>query len=459
MKDAIGYTGVEAIVRDQVFYRPGEVAVHYEVQERPPATVGQIIIYGNTVTRDNVIRRQIPLYPGQILTYPDLRRAEANLARLGIFETDPEKGLRPTVTVDDSDSPVKDVYVNVQESHTGSLLFGVGVNSDAGLTGSIVLNERNFDIFRPPTSFADLFSGRAFRGAGQEFRVEAMPGTQVQRYTMAFREPSLFDSAYSLSLSGYYYTRIFNEYNEDRLGFRATVGRRIGQHWTASAGVRVERVGVHNVPFFAPRDFQDAAGENLLVGLRAGVTYDSRDSYLRPTEGELLEASFEQGLGDFTFPVVTLEGNKYWTVTQRADGSGKHVVAARSQIAWAGSHTPVFERFYAGGFRSMRGFEFRGVGPDINGFKVGGDFMFLNSLEYQLPILANDHLYLVAFVDSGTVEPRVEINDYRVAAGVGMRIIVPMLGPVPIALDFGFPIVKTAADRDRIFSFWVGFFN
>ena len=44
------------------------------------------------------------------------------------------------------------------------------------------------------------------------------------------------------------------------------------------------------------------------------------------------------------------------------------------------SNAPVFERFYAGGFRSLRGFGFRGVGPETNGFRVGGDFMLLNSI-------------------------------------------------------------------------------
>ena len=88
-----------------------------------------------------------------------------------------------------------------------------------------------------------------------------------------------------------------------------------------------------------------------------------------------------------------------------------------------------------------------------------GDFEFLNSLEYQIPILANDHLYAVAFIDSGTVENHVEIRDYRVSAGVGLRIVVPMLGPVPIALDLGFPIVKGPEDKEQVFSFWVGFFH
>jgi outer membrane protein assembly complex protein YaeT len=465
IKNFYGYDGRDASVKEDLTWTPngtpGEVAVHYEIIERPPATVGQIIIIGNNVTRENVIRRQLAVYPGQVLSFPDLKLSEAKLARLNIFEVAPDKGIRPTLTVldEDSDSPVKDVLVNVEETRTGSLMFGVGVNSDAGLTGSIVLNERNFDIMRPPTSFEDLLSGKAWRGGGQEFRLEAVPGTQLQRYTASWREPFLFDSQYSLGVTGYYYDRSYNEDLESRLGGRVTVGRKLGDNWSVSIGPRIEQVGIHNVVFFAPPDYQSVVGDNTIIGLKGAVTFDTRDSFLRPTKGTLIELGAEQVVGDYTFPVLTLEGNEYFTVYQRADGSGRHVVALHSEIGYAGSHTPVFERFYAGGFRSLRGFEFRGVGPDINGFKVGGDFMFLNSAEYQIPILANDQLYAVAFVDSGTVESKVEINSYRVAAGFGLRIVVPMLGPVPIALDFGFPIVKADTDRTQVFSFWLGFFH
>src|SRR5262249_47731036 len=219
-------------------------------------------------------------------------------------------------------------------------------------------------------------------------------------------------------------------------------GRRLNEKWSANFTFRVENVGVHDVAPAAPPDYQEVIGNNLLVGFKGAIARDTRDSYMRPTEGGRLEAAFEEVVGDFSFPVLSLEGNRYFTLHQRADGSGRQVLALRSLIAWAGSNTPVFERFYAGGLPSLRRFSFRGVGPDINGYKVGGDFMFLNSIEYQYPIKANDQIYLVAFVDSGTVESNVEIKDYRVSAGFGVRFVVPMLGPVPIALDFGFPIVK-----------------
>src|SRR5262249_52138710 len=124
IRDIYGYRGYGVTAREHhTEMAEGQVLVHYEVTERPPARVGQIYVVGNEVTRQNVILRQLQVYPGQILSYPDLRLSERNLARLQIFENNPETGVRPTVTVldPDSDNPFKDLLVTVQEQPTGSL--------------------------------------------------------------------------------------------------------------------------------------------------------------------------------------------------------------------------------------------------------------------------------------------------------------------------------------------------
>jgi len=440
---------------------PGQVVVPGATLDPRPARVGEILIFGQQVTKDYVIRRQIPLQPGQILSFPDLRLAEHNLAGLGIFVVDPLTGVHPTVTADpESPNDFKNILVHVQEAPTTSFMFGVSVNSDTILNGSLVFNERNFDITGWPSSFDEFRTGRAFRGAGEELRVEATPGTAEQRYIVTFREPYLLDSLFSLTASGYYYQNAYHDqYTESRLGGRVTIARRLDPNWSVEGTVRLEDVGVHHIPFGAPPQITVDQGDHFLAGFRAGVTYDTRDSIFRPTEGFMANLSFEEGTGDFTFPKAILDFDKYWTLHQRPDGSGRQVLALRSELGIAGSNTPVFERFYAGGFRSLRGFAFRGVGPSALGIEVGGDFEFLNRLEYQAPLLANDHLYGVAFFDTGTVESSVELRNYRIAAGAGLRIQVPQLGPLPLALDFGFPIVKANGDHTQLFSFWIGFIH
>jgi outer membrane protein assembly factor BamA len=329
------------------------------------------------------------------------------------------------------------------------------------VNGSIVVNQRNFDILRVPTSLDDLLGGRAFRGGGQELRLEAMPGTIFQRYSVTLREPYLFDSRFGGTASGYYYNRAFAEYNEDRYGGRFSLDYRFLDNniWRATATTRIEGVNIHGIPWYATDAIRRDEGQSTLLGLRAGLNRDTRDSYLLPTSGSVIDVGFEQVLGSYTFPIGSVEASSFWTVWQRKDGSGKQVLAARSQLSVAGSDAPVFERFYAGGFRSLRGFTFRGVGPFENTLNVGGTFAFLNTLEYQLPILANDKLWFVTFVDHGTVERNVSIRDYRVSVGAGLRIVVPAMGPLPIALDFAFPLNKAPWDNKQVFSFYVGWFG
>lgn len=464
IKRYYGYTGRNCPVDEKIVEtQPGVVSVSYQVTERDQVRVGSVTITGNEYTKDNVIRRNLgPLRPGQLLAPSDLAAAEQNLGKLGIFEDDPQSGVKPTVTVENPevDEPFKNIFVNVKEKPTGSLIFSLGVNSDAGLNGSIVLNEKNYDITSFPTSFEELVSGRAFRGAGQELRLEAVPGTQFQRYSVNFREPALFDSIYSLGVGGYYYQRNFLEYNEGRLGSRVNLGRRVGQNVTLNAALRAEQVNLYDTQGFEPQEILRDAGKSMLYGLRVGASYDTRDNYLRPGSGMFIDAGYERVTGDYNYGLATLEATRYFTTYQRNDGSGKHVLSARSQVSYAGENTPVYERIYGGGYRSMRGFAFRGIGPFVGDFNVGGRFGFLNSLEYQIPIGTKENLYLVGFVDTGTVEKDVSIRDYRATVGAGLRIAVPqLLGPVPIALDFGIPINQAAGDKKQVFSFWLGFFN
>ena len=111
---------------------------------------------------------------------------------------------QPPVQVFPGQEPYVIVDIDAEETQTGRLMIGAGVNSNAGLVGNIVIDEQNFDITRLPTSWDDIKNGTAFRGAGQRFRLEAAPGTQLQRYTATFQEPYLFDTRVGLSTSASY---------------------------------------------------------------------------------------------------------------------------------------------------------------------------------------------------------------------------------------------------------------
>jgi outer membrane protein assembly complex protein YaeT len=441
--------------------QPNVVQVHYEVlnERAAPDRVGRVIIEGNEITQDRVILNQLDLRPGQILQYEKIAEAQMRLARLGIF--DPEDPPQVEVVPNPFDSSFKDIRVRVRETRTGSFMFGGSFNTNQGVTGNITLNERNFDILRWPTSLDDFRYGRAWRGAGQEFRLEAAPGTQFQRYSATWREPYLLDTPFGLTVSGYYFQRSFAEYNEDRYGGRFTLDRRLDPIWRASLSTRVEGVNISDIPGYAPFEIAEDAGTHFLLGLRPGVTRDTRDSYLYPTTGSVFDAGFEQVLGSYTFPVGTVEYTKFFSTKYlaREDGSGKHVLGVRTQLSVAGANTPVFERFYGGGIRSFRGFTFRGLGPFENNLAVGGTFAWLNTVEYQIPIGARDKFHWAFFCDHGTVERRFGIKDYRVAVGTGLRLNIPALGPLPLAIDVAFPLNMGPNDHRQTVNISVGVFG
>jgi outer membrane protein insertion porin family len=465
IRDAYGSQGyINTVVNADVRYldTPGEVDVVFQVQEDRPHKLGQVKIVGNETTKSRVIRSIVDLEPGALANTVELRAAQQRLIESRLFKTDPAQGVVPSVQFDPANDPsaeFQDVIVSVQEDQTGSLLFGVGVNSDSGLGASLVLHERNFDIARFPTSLSDVFSGQAWRGAGQEFRLEAVPGTRLQRYAVNFREPRLFGLDYSLQTSGYYFSRIFSPYDEQRVGGRFTLGKRFSRRIGAAVTYRIEDVEISEPAVPTPPDLAAVLGHNFVTSVRVAADHDTRDSHLSPGKGHYIELGYEQVFGDFDFPRVTLEGRQYFTLHTRADGSGKHVLSARGEVGYSGSQTPIFERFYAGGFSTIRGFDFRGVGPTDSGVEVGGRFQLLTGLEYEFPLTADDNLSWVFFVDAGTVERDIEILDYRVAAGFGLRVRVPGMGQVPFAFDFGFPIVKTDEDDTQIFSFFLGIFR
>jgi len=380
------------------------------------------------------------------------------------YSVDPTSPLYAAPSVPSYPEGTVDIYVEGQETQTGRLMVGFGVNSDAGVVGNIVVDERNFDWTRYPTSWEDVRTGAAWRGAGQRFRIDAAPGSEVNRYLVSFQEPYLFDRPISLGLSGSYYDRRFDDWDEQRIGGRVSLGRQfVERDLSATISYRGENVNIHD-PSTAPGvvpELDEVLGDNILHGFRVAVINDTRDSAFLATQGHYLEVGGEQVVGTFDYPRVDFDFRQYWMLHERPDHSGRHVLSYSTSVGYTGTHTPIYEHFFAGGFATMRGFDFRGASPvrltGTGPVEIGGEFQWLNSVQYLFPITADDMLHGVAFVDFGTVEEDVEINDFRVAPGLGLRITVPAMGPAPIALDFAYALNRADFDDREVFSFSLGF--
>jgi len=337
-------------------------------------------------------------------------------------------------------------------------MLGGSVNSDLGVAGNITLEERNFDLFNFPKRPGELFNG-AFRGAGQNFRLELVPGNQVQRYTVNWTEPNLFGySPFSLSVGGFFFTRFYRDWTEQRLGGRVALGYEVTPDLALSTELRAEDVNLSNPANNLVPSLNRALGSSDLYTGRVSLIHSTRDSPFMPTEGHYLEMIYDQGFGEFDFPRGQVNFSRYFLIRERADGTGRQTLTSAWRVGVSGSDTPVFENFFAGGFSTLRGFRFRGASPVENNIQVGGRFQFIGSLEYLFPVTADDMVRMVAFCDYGTIEQDIEFNwrNFRVAPGLGFRIAMPALGPAPLAFDFAVPVQYSPEDQRQVFNFSVG---
>jgi len=425
---------------------------------------GLVHIRGNDITQQKVIRRHVRLLPDRPLDATGAEETRRYLERLRLFKPGSVR-----VTIQDPDPAVagtehRDVVVEVKEYNTGSLSFGVGVNSDLGLRGGISLTQRNFDIADPPETFEELITGRAFRGAGQVFNLTLQPGTEFQEYRVSLSDPYFLESRYSLGGALFYTEQELRDYDETRYGTSISLGRRFGDRWDAAFTLRAVRVDLDDINSSAPTEvfqFEDPA---VLTGLGVRLVRSTFDDPFAPTRGARIELSAEQvGAlgGDFDFTKLHFEHKFYIPIYENFLGRITHL-SFRNQIDYIPQDSdavPVYERFYLGG-NSFRGFRYRTVSPkgiaNDTGLPsddpIGGTWSYIFTAEINHP-LYEDFIRGVAFMDLGTVTDNPGFEDLRLSVGVGLRLSVAQFSQVPLAFDFGFPILREDTDRERVFSF------
>ncbi len=434
---------------------PGRVELVYDISEGKPFRLGRIIVKGNAKTQDKVVLREMRVAPGQLYNSAEIQDATDRLRATPFFTS-------VSITPIGQDPEVRDVIVEVQEGRTASFNVGAGVNSNGGVGGNITYEQKNFDITDWPQSWSELFNGQGFVGAGQTFRASIEPGTEISNISLFFSEPYLFDQAYGFSAEAYYRTRIFPDYDQQRLGGRLALTKRFNYIWSGRISFRGEIVDINNIDDPEVRAFEiiELEGENPITSIGLQVRRDTTNRGLLPSKGTTTTAAVEffgaMG-GDFCFQRFTVDWDGYLTLNEDL-ADRKTILALRANVGGIIGDAPFFETFYAGGIGSVRGFSFRGIsprsGPDDDA--IGGDFLLTGSAEVSFP-LVGDNLRGVVFTDAGTVEESYEFGTIRTSVGAGFRLTLPLLGQTPIAVDFAYPITKDDDDDTQVISFSFGF--
>ncbi|UCD29774.1 MAG: BamA/TamA family outer membrane protein, partial [Planctomycetota bacterium] len=245
---------------------PGQVVVTITINEGQQFRVGWIEVNGNYRTKEKVVRRELRFYPEEIYDATETRAAEQRLRETGLFTS---ATIEPV-----GDRPgIRDALVTVEENENTTLFVaGIGATSDSGVLGSIMLENRNFDLFDTPRSWKEFFMGRAFRGAGQTMQIKLEPGTELTRFRINFREPYLLDKPIGFGTSLYLFERGRDGYDEERIGGRFSFDKKFEQGWLkgwiGEIALGAENVDVSDREAFAAKDIRDAEGNNYLSSVK-----------------------------------------------------------------------------------------------------------------------------------------------------------------------------------------------
>ena len=421
------------------------IDVIFKVRESEKYYLESISIEGNTKTQQKVIIRELALKPGDVF---DLKRMESSEKRLKNTAFFDQVRLRPEST---NIPGRKNLNIFVTESKTGSFSFGAGFGSVRSTQFFLEMKQSNFDI-------NDWESG--FQGAGQKFRAQISLGKKSNQLLIGFEEPWLFNERLTFGTSIYSSDSAYNSthYDELRTGIEFYIRRRLFELVEAKLSYKYESVDIYDilvpadldVPDSIPDIFQNAEGKESVSKLGLTLLRDNRDSLLFTRKGNRTSIDTEfAGLGgdvdylkfDFRtaqfIPTVDL-----WTQSFSIIGRLGIIVPLKGD-----DEAPFYDRFYLGGPETLRGFDYRDIGPrstdgDNNYSKetAGGHTYGLFSIEYNFQ--PSSGLGLVAFYDGGFVnanERDFSFDNYADNIGVGVRFL--MMGS-PLKLDYAIPLNK-----------------
>ncbi|MCX6356405.1 MAG: outer membrane protein assembly factor BamA, partial [Candidatus Aureabacteria bacterium] len=440
-----GYTDAEVVPEKRLDPKTGKIDVAYAIKEYEPYYVGRIDVKGNTRTKDDVIRRELSVMPGDVFNSLKIQRSKERLQNSGFFDT-----VEITAAPGEGER-TQNLLVDVSEGKTGQLSFGAGFSSIDGFVGFAEVSQGNFDITNYPY----------FTGGGQKMRLRAEIGFERQDFLASFTEPYLFGKR----LAGGFdlYSRnsqyLSDYFTEERLGGDVRVGKAFGDFFRGDLSYKMENVTL-DVDDDASETIKQDDGSTIISSVNIGLTRDTRDSISLPRHGAISSVTAEfAGLGgDAEFVKLEAMASQYFVPIERFPD---HVIRVFGEAGVGNSYgsssdIPFSERFFLGGGDSIRGFEFRDVGPrDENDEPIGGDAMAAGSVEYTFPLISK--IRGAAFFDMGNVyeTPGDFMSGVVASVGAGVRLNLPV---GPIKLDYGIPVItdEWTEGETGAFSFNVG---
>jgi outer membrane protein insertion porin family len=437
--------------------RVANVVVH--VAEGDQYRVGRIEFEGNKRTMDKVLRRELRLQEGRVVSIGAIKNSITKVNQLGYFKLDQEDPVK--IDYKSEDKKV-DLTFKGEESERTQLEFGGGWSEVDGFFAQFSVSTKNF------------------LGRGEQVGASLQTGRYRKLYDLSYSVPWFMDKPQSLGLRIYRqdldYTQLTaQEFTRNSHGAVVTYGKQLGLFdqfvlsYNLSKYVDKEAVvgtGADGTPLPAS-SFSTVINNS---SIRPAYIYDSRDNPFEPVRGQKLSIATEyaggilHGDNYFIRPEI---GYTFWHPT--LERPSRQVFGFNLEGGWINTFQrhPLssLERFYLGGENSIRGFSFRSLFAhnadgtplkDANGFILGGTKYVQANVEYHF--LLGGPFRVLVFADAGNVygeRQQVSLSGLRYTAGTELRILLPVFG-APLRFIYAINLKRRPDDTFQNFQFSIG---
>jgi len=457
-----GYTFASATGEPVIDESGDTVTIKYFVDAGQRAYVRRVNFQGNTVTQDEVLRREMRQMEGGWASTAMIEGSKIRLQRLGFFK---EVNVE-TPAVPGTEDQI-DVNYTVEEQPSGSISATVGFAENTGLILGLSYQESN--VF----------------GTGNSINIGINRSDFQEALNFSFFDPYYTVDGVSRGYSVFFRRSDFEEYNiasfsTDSYGASVNFGYPISEVSRIGFSVGIESTNIKEgiIPAQEISEFIDKEGDKFdLISLTATYSMSALNRGLLPTAGRSQSLSFEMTVpgSELEFYRFNYSGQIFYPLF------GPLVLRLRGDLgygdAYGGTDTfPFYKHFFAGGMGSVRGYESNKLGPRSTPSPqdqfndpdpIGGNALIELSAEvlFPLPFIEDQsQMRSVFFFDAGNVFntdcPDVSVycldledGELRYSAGIAVTWIT---GFAPISFALSFPINEKEGDESEAFQFELG---
>ena len=440
--------------------------INYIINEKSIVKVNKIIIKGNNKTQENVIRRDIDIFPNQIFSQSSIVESARKLFMLNYFEN-----VIPDIKkINDNEV---DIIFEVVEKSSGQLNFSAGYSQVYGFTGGGGFTFPNFLGKGQNISF-NYQRGLSSSNQQSSFPLNNSQEVQSnQQFSFSYTEPRLFDTSNLVGISMNYTERGQSSmyslpFDTKSYGSGIRLGRRFNWpdkffkgSWRLQGSIRQYLADNESdlISYYSSsiEDYITYNGNKYIfstsgVSIKQYISRDNRDHPEFPTQGSqfnwnfTLSGSFLGGDEDYykneigfkwynkiIDKLVLHQNFKFGVLNPIEVNTGRSVVPPSARFLMGGTGIPYGEM--------LRGYSENMIGPLGTSFPKGGNVMLKYSLELRYLISENPNMYVLVFVDAGNVWDNINIVDpfsLRRSMGFGGRVMMPMLGMLGYDIGYGF---------------------